>query len=127
MIRNCESLCHSVSQLRRDYQKMANHFSFLKSNPDYDIVSKSRQPKLYGWARIYVINIVSHVHKSQFCFYLAENNEPTTTVATTTVMDTTKTNLTKMTKTKKTKSMTMIMSSLMVITATIIFIKKLLL
>ena len=33
MIRNSESLCQSVSQLRRDYQKMANLFSFLKTSP----------------------------------------------------------------------------------------------
>ena len=33
MIRNYESYCQSVSLLRRDYKKMANHFSFLKSSP----------------------------------------------------------------------------------------------
>ena len=32
---NCESVCQSVSQLRRDDQKMANHFSSLKSSPVY--------------------------------------------------------------------------------------------
>ena len=32
MIRHCESLCQSVSQLRCDDKKMANHFTFLKSN-----------------------------------------------------------------------------------------------
>ena len=32
MNRNCESLCQSVSQLRRDGQKMANHFPALSTD-----------------------------------------------------------------------------------------------